>query len=122
MKVSELLRWFIFLFFGLYLLLLRMVGDVVSVFFFVSQNMLTFSYYPSHTRSGSLRTCVYEGVREASFSNTSVTDISELISADIVLTTYDVLKADLSHDSDRHEGDRRLMRFQKRFCQNLWHS
>ncbi|PRQ59652.1 putative DNA helicase chromatin regulator PHD family [Rosa chinensis] len=68
-----------------------------------------------HTRSGSLKTCVYEGVREASFSNTSVIDISELISADIVLTTYDVLKADLSHDSDRHEGDRRLMRFQKRY-------
>lgn len=46
-------------------------------------------------------------------------DISELISADIVLTTYDVLKEDLSHDSDRHEGDRRIMRFQKRFLRNL---
>lgn len=78
-----------------------------------------FSNCTSHTRSGSLKTCIYEGVRGTSFSNTSVINISELISADIVLTTYDVLKEDLSHDSDRHEGDRRLMRFQKRFLQNL---
>lgn len=42
-------------------------------------------------------------------------DITELLSADIVLTTYDVLKEDLSHDADRHEGDRRMMRFQKRY-------
>ena len=83
----------------------------------ISRKMLTFPYYSSHTRSGSLKTCVYEGVREASFTNTSVIDITELISADIVLTTYDVLKADLSHDSDRHEGDRRLMRFHKRYQQ-----
>ncbi|KAH0979320.1 hypothetical protein GBA52_006497 [Prunus armeniaca] len=54
--------------------------------------------------AGSLKTCIYEGVRGTSFSNTSVINISELISADIVLTTYDVLKEDLSHDSDRHEG------------------
>ncbi|KAM1069775.1 hypothetical protein ACFX13_001692 [Malus domestica] len=68
-----------------------------------------------HTRAGSLKTCIYEGVRETSFSNASEIDISELVSADIVLTTYDVLKEDLSHDSDRHEGDRRLMRFHKRY-------
>ncbi|XP_031278860.1 E3 ubiquitin-protein ligase SHPRH [Pistacia vera] len=68
-----------------------------------------------HTRPGSLKTCIYEGVRNSSLSDTSVMDISELVSADIVLTTYDVLKEDLSHDSDRHEGDRRLMRFQKRY-------
>ncbi|KAF8397100.1 hypothetical protein HHK36_016007 [Tetracentron sinense] len=67
-----------------------------------------------HTNPGSLKTYVYEGVRNASLSNTSM-DISELVSADIVLTTYDVLKEDLSHDSDRHEGDRRFMRFQKRY-------
>ena len=54
-------------------------------------------------------------MRDTSLSNESVIDIRELVSADIVLTTYDVLKEDLSHDSDRHEGDRRLMRFQKRF-------
>ncbi|XP_024025293.1 E3 ubiquitin-protein ligase SHPRH isoform X2 [Morus notabilis] len=68
-----------------------------------------------HTRPGSLKTCVYEGVRDTSLSNESVIDIGELVSADIVLTTYDVLKEDLSHDSDRHEGDRRFMRFQKRY-------
>ncbi|RDX63983.1 E3 ubiquitin-protein ligase SHPRH, partial [Mucuna pruriens] len=68
-----------------------------------------------HTHQGSLKTCVYEGVRDTSFSNTSLMDISDLASADIVLTTYDVLKEDLSHDSDRHEGDRHFLRFQKRF-------
>ncbi|KAK7275887.1 hypothetical protein RIF29_17013 [Crotalaria pallida] len=68
-----------------------------------------------HTRPGSLKTCVYEGVRETSFSCTSLVDISELINADIVITTYDVLKEDLSHDSDRHKGDRHLLRFQKRY-------
>ncbi|KAJ8771167.1 hypothetical protein K2173_023492 [Erythroxylum novogranatense] len=68
-----------------------------------------------HTRPGSLKTCIYEGVRDTSLSNTSAVDISELASADIVLTTYDVLKEDLSHDSDRHEGDRRFLRFQKRY-------
>ncbi|XP_057442384.1 uncharacterized protein LOC130734094 isoform X2 [Lotus japonicus] len=68
-----------------------------------------------HTRPGSLKTCIYEGVRDTSFSNTSLMDISDLASADIVITTYDVLKEDLSHDSDRHEGDRHLLRFQKRY-------
>ncbi|PON48604.1 Cdk-activating kinase assembly factor [Trema orientale] len=68
-----------------------------------------------HTRPGSLKTYVYEGVRDASLSNKSIIDISELVDADIVLTTYDTLKEDLSHDSDRHEGDRRFLRFQKRY-------
>ncbi|CAL5322829.1 unnamed protein product [Camellia sinensis] len=68
-----------------------------------------------HTNPGSLKTCVYEGVRNTSLSNTSLMDTSELLGADIVLTTYDVLKEDLSHDSDRYEGDRRFMRFQKRY-------
>ncbi|XP_057989897.1 uncharacterized protein LOC110633932 isoform X2 [Hevea brasiliensis] len=68
-----------------------------------------------HTRPGSLKTCVYEGVRDTSLSNTTTVDISELVNADIVLTTYDVLKEDLSHDCDRHEGDRRFLRFQKRY-------
>uniref|UniRef100_A0A2P2MDD6 E3 ubiquitin-protein ligase SHPRH n=1 Tax=Rhizophora mucronata TaxID=61149 RepID=A0A2P2MDD6_RHIMU len=72
-----------------------------------------------HTRPGSLQTCVYEGVRDTSLSNTSLVDINELINADIVLTTYDVLKEDLSHDSDRHEGDRHCLRYHKRFLQTL---
>ncbi|XP_057980815.1 uncharacterized protein LOC131166357 isoform X2 [Malania oleifera] len=68
-----------------------------------------------HIRPGSLTVCIYEGVRNTSLSNASGMDISELVSADVVLTTYDVLKEDLSHDSDRHDGDRRFMRFQKRY-------
>lgn len=68
-----------------------------------------------HTNPGSLRTCVYEGVRDISLSNSSPVDVDELASADVVLTTYDVLKEDLSHDSERHEGDRRLMRYEKRY-------
>ncbi|KAJ6952170.1 E3 ubiquitin-protein ligase SHPRH [Populus alba x Populus x berolinensis] len=68
-----------------------------------------------HARPGSLKTYVYEGVRDTSLSNTFVVDIGQLVNADIVLTTYDVLKEDLSHDSDRHEGDRHILRFQKRY-------
>ncbi|XP_024639582.1 E3 ubiquitin-protein ligase SHPRH isoform X3 [Medicago truncatula] len=68
-----------------------------------------------HTRPGALKTCIYEGVRDTSFSNSSLMDIGDLASADIVLTTYDVLKDDLFHDSDRHIGDRHLLRFQKRY-------
>ncbi|KAH9620305.1 hypothetical protein KSS87_014794 [Heliosperma pusillum] len=68
-----------------------------------------------HTKPGSLTTCVYEGVRDISVGNSPAMDINELASADIVLTTYDVLKDDLSHDSERHEGDRRLMRYEKRY-------
>ncbi|XP_010554570.1 PREDICTED: E3 ubiquitin-protein ligase SHPRH [Tarenaya hassleriana] len=68
-----------------------------------------------HTRLGSLVTCVYEGVRSASLSEAPMVDISELVNADIILTTYDVLKEDLSHDFDRHDGDRHVLRFQKRY-------
>ncbi|XP_071734356.1 uncharacterized protein [Rutidosis leptorrhynchoides] len=68
-----------------------------------------------HTRPGSLKVLVYEGVKTISSSSKNVTKIGDLLSADIVLTTYDVLKEDLSHDTDRHEGDRRLMRHRKRY-------
>ncbi|KAL9249583.1 E3 ubiquitin-protein ligase SHPRH-like protein [Drosera capensis] len=67
-----------------------------------------------HTKPGSLRTFVYEGVRDTSLRS-SGDNLSELVDADIVLTTYDNLKEDLSHDFDRHEGDRRLMRYEKRY-------
>ncbi|KAI3458420.1 hypothetical protein Pfo_015083 [Paulownia fortunei] len=68
-----------------------------------------------HTNPGSLRICVYGGVRHTSFSCEPVIGIDELLSADIVLTTYNVLKEDLPHDSERHEGDRRFMRYKKRY-------
>jgi E3 ubiquitin-protein ligase SHPRH len=68
-----------------------------------------------HTRLGSLITCIYEGVRNASLSEEPMIDITELLNADIVLTTYDVLKEDLTHDFDRHDGDRHCLRFQKRY-------
>ncbi|XP_073020785.1 uncharacterized protein [Primulina eburnea] len=68
-----------------------------------------------HTKPGSLKVCVYEGARYTSFSDEPAIDIEELLGADIVLTTYDVLKTDLPHDSDRHEGDRRFMRYKKRY-------
>lgn len=83
--------------------------------------IISASHYCSHTKPGSLKTYVYEGVRNASLFNTPLMDISKLITADIVLTTYDVLKEDLSHDSDRNEGDRRVMRFQKRFSFALFY-
>ncbi|XP_068668548.1 uncharacterized protein [Aristolochia californica] len=67
-----------------------------------------------HTRPGSLRICVYEGVKNQP-SAASRMGMEELASSDIVLTTYDVLREDLSHDCDRYEGDRRFMRFQKRY-------
>ncbi|KAJ4793189.1 E3 ubiquitin-protein ligase SHPRH [Rhynchospora pubera] len=67
-----------------------------------------------HTRAGSLKVCIYEGARNLD-SLVPKTDITELVAADIVLTTYDVLKEDLSHDSDRHDGDRRFLRFQKKY-------
>ncbi|KAJ0259432.1 RING-finger [Hirschfeldia incana] len=68
-----------------------------------------------HTRLGSLVTCIYEGVRNVSLSEEPMVDITELLNADIVLTTYDVLKEDLTHDGDRHDGDRHCLRFQKRY-------
>ncbi|CAI9091902.1 OLC1v1027013C1 [Oldenlandia corymbosa var. corymbosa] len=68
-----------------------------------------------HTTPGSLRICIYDGVKDTLCSDTSSVDINELVNADIVLTTYDALKDDLSHDSDRYEADRRSLRFEKRY-------
>ncbi|XP_057849243.2 uncharacterized protein LOC131060147 isoform X2 [Cryptomeria japonica] len=71
-----------------------------------------------HTKRGFLKVQVYRGVKNVSTHSpleAMETSINELANADIVLTTYDVLKKDLAHDSDRHQGDRRSMRFQKRY-------
>ncbi|ONM60590.1 zinc ion binding [Zea mays] len=68
-----------------------------------------------HTRPGSLKVCIYEGARNLDPSTIQKNDMTEIITADVVLTTYDVLKEDLSHDFDRHDGDRRFLRFQKRY-------
>ncbi|CAH9090614.1 unnamed protein product [Cuscuta epithymum] len=68
-----------------------------------------------HAKAGSLRTFIYDGIKTTTFSESPLVDINELLNSDIVLTTYDVLKEDLSHDSDRYDGDRRFLRFAKRF-------
>ncbi|KAL6657357.1 hypothetical protein ACP70R_005137 [Stipagrostis hirtigluma subsp. patula] len=68
-----------------------------------------------HTRPGSLKVCIYEGARNLDLATTQKIDMTEISTSDVVLTTYDVLKEDLSHDSDRHDGDRRFLRFQKRY-------
>lgn len=60
-----------------------------------------------------MKVCIYEGARNLDSLALKV-DTAELAAADIVLTTYDVLKEDLSHDSDRHDGDRHFLRFQKK--------
>ncbi|KAF8680793.1 hypothetical protein HU200_045640 [Digitaria exilis] len=68
-----------------------------------------------HTRPGSLKVYVYEGARNLDLTTVQKFDMTEISTADVVLTTYDVLKEDLSHDFDRHDGDRRFLRFQKRY-------
>ncbi|KAH9308738.1 hypothetical protein KI387_036649 [Taxus chinensis] len=71
-----------------------------------------------HLKRGFLKVQVYRGVKNLSTLSPLEAmgiSINELADADIVLTTYDVLKSDLSHDCDRHQGDRRAMRFQKRY-------
>ena len=67
-----------------------------------------------HTRPGSLKVCIYEGARNLDLATIQKIDMTDISTADVVLTTYDVLKEDLSHDGDRHDGDRRFLRFQKR--------
>ncbi|CAN6200289.1 unnamed protein product [Urochloa humidicola] len=68
-----------------------------------------------HTRPGSLKVYIYEGARNLDLVTIQKIDMTEISTADVVLTTYDVLKEDLSHDFDRHDGDRRFLRFQKRY-------
>jgi E3 ubiquitin-protein ligase SHPRH len=71
------------------------------------------NYVFRHTKARSLKVSIYEGARNLD-SLVQKVDITELAASDIVLTTYDVLKEDLSHDSDRHDGDRLFLRFQKK--------
>lgn len=68
-----------------------------------------------HTKPNSLKIFIYEGVKSQNLSDDLRMDLSKLLSVDIVLTTYEVLREDLAHDFDRHDGDRRVMRFHKRF-------
>lgn len=71
-----------------------------------------------HTKRGSLKVRVYGGVKNLSSESTldtMGTSLNDLADADVVLTTYDILKSDLSHDSERYYGDQRSMRFQKRY-------
>lgn len=68
-----------------------------------------------HTRPGSLNVCIYGGARNLDTGSNQKSDMTEISTADVVLTTYDVLREDLSHDSDRHDGDRHFLRFQKRY-------
>lgn len=75
-----------------------------------------------HTRPGSLKVCIYEGARNLDPDTIQKLDVTEISTADVVLTTYDVLKEDLSHDSDRHDGDRRFLRFQKRQVMFSFHN
>lgn len=97
------------------ILLMKLYITVLVDLFLVSLMLTWYYVLSSHTRPGSVKTCIYEGAKSFFPSNTSAMDLNQLTQADIVLTTYDVLKEDLSHDSDRHDGDRRCMRFQKRF-------
>ncbi|KAK3126035.1 hypothetical protein QOZ80_7BG0613020 [Eleusine coracana subsp. coracana] len=74
-----------------------------------------YSEISRHTRPESLKVYIYEGARNLDSAASHKIDMTEITTADIVLTTYDVFKEDLSHDSDRHDGDRRFLRFQKRY-------
>ena len=61
---------------------------------------------------------MYGGVKNISSESTldhMGTSLNDLENADIVLTTYDVLKSDISHDFDIYHGDQPSMRFQKRY-------
>ncbi|KAG8099090.1 hypothetical protein GUJ93_ZPchr0013g35886 [Zizania palustris] len=66
-----------------------------------------------HTRPGSLKVFIHEGARNLDPSFTQKFDMGDINTPDIVLIAYDVLKEDLCHDSDWHDGDRYFLRYQK---------
>lgn len=81
-----------------------------------------------HIKMGSLKVIIYEGVQRGSSDSENQTDehvgspkrvkivsAHELATADIVLTTYDTLRADLSHDVEGNDEQERPMRFRKRY-------
>jgi hypothetical protein len=78
-----------------------------------------------HTEKGALKLIVYEGFQRGgglhsgdevkSSKYGQVVGAHELASADIVLTTYTTLQADLSHDADGDDGSQRSMRYTKRY-------
>ena len=84
--------------------------------------MLIAIFYYRHTRPGSLKVYIYEGARNLDLATILKIDMTEISTADVVLTTYDVLKEDLSHDFDRHDGDRCFLRFQKRQVMFSFHN
>ncbi|KAF8656558.1 hypothetical protein HU200_060619 [Digitaria exilis] len=91
---------------------------------YVSGGILAAIFYSRHTRPRSLKVYIYEGARNLDLATIQKNDMTEICTADVVLTTYDVLKEDLSHDFDRHDGDCHFLRFQKRqtvktFCVRL---
>jgi E3 ubiquitin-protein ligase SHPRH len=71
------------------------------------------SFSLGQTRQGSMSITIYEYARNLDSASNQRNDLTEIHMADIVSTTYDVLKEELSRDSDRHDGDRRFLRFQK---------
>ncbi|BBN01240.1 E3 ubiquitin-protein ligase SHPRH [Marchantia polymorpha subsp. ruderalis] len=77
-----------------------------------------------HTNPSSLRVIVYEGVGKGAKIIRSTTkgcpflkivSAHDLAAADIVLTTYDTLRSDLSHDADETQSVKRSLRYLKRF-------
>eukprot|EP00250_Pteridium_aquilinum_P010690 c19568_g2_i1 orf=83-3961(+) len=78
-----------------------------------------------HTKKGSLKVIVYEGFQRGIGMQSDdevmgtkygkVVGAHQLAMADIVLTTYNTLQADLSHDMDGDDSLQRAMRYIKRY-------
>lgn len=78
-----------------------------------------------HTKKGALKVIVYEGFQRGTgdlvddqvigANYGKVVGAHELAMADIVLTTYSTLQADLSHVTDGDDSQHRAMRYIKRY-------